>query len=164
MDTYNHFEYGEQLATQLKAISHTEKDPHFFPAIEEEEFTSLENQISSQKGMTLIAIDGSNADYQWQSENMTERPQYFFILVTNTNSNCTETIHQAQKSARLIAQQIIARMINDCSKYQYGLSTLDLNSIIIRGVGPLLDNFYGVLLGFNILNSFNYELNPDYWL
>lgn len=164
MELYNHFKYGEQLATRLKAIHHTKDEPHFFPAIEEEEFDSLENRISVQKGFTLIAIDGSNADYQWQPDNMTERPQYFFVIITNTNSNRTETIHQAQESCRLIAHQIIARMIYDSKEYMYGLSTIDLNSILVRGVGPLLDNFYGVLIGFNVLNSFNFEINPDYWL
>lgn len=152
------------LATRLKAVAHSESTPRFFEAIEEEEFSTLEDRLSALKGTILIAIDGNNADYHWQPDNMTEQPQYFFVIVSNTNSTRTESTHHAQSSARLIARQIIARMMQDSMMGEYGLSNVDLDSFVVRGVGPILDNFYGVLLGFNMLNSFAFTLDKDYWL
>lgn len=164
MEIYNHFVYGETLARRLKAIAHTDDRPRFFTAIEEEQFFTLEDKLSNITGTTLLAIDGSNADFSWQPDNMTEKPQYFFVILQNTNSDRTETIFAAQNSCRLIANQIISSMMNDHDSWKQGLCTLDPDSFIVRGVGPFADNFYGVLVGFNLLNPFTYTLNPDYWL
>lgn len=164
MEQYNHFQYGELLAKQLRSIAHTDDQQRFFPATEEEQFLSIEDRLSNIKGTILIAIDGSNSDFSWQSDNMTEKLQYFFIVLKNTNSERTETIMDAQKECRLIAHQIIARMMNEQFSSNYSLTTLDPDSFTIRGVGPLADNFYGVLIGFNLLNSFNYTIKPEYWL
>ena len=164
MGQYNHFQYGESLASQLRSIAHTDEQQRFFPATEEEQFLSIEDRLSNIKGTILIAIDGSNSDFSWQPDNMTEKLQYFFIVFKNTNSERTETIMDAQKECRLIAHQIIARMMNEQFSSSYSLTTLDPDSFTIRGVGPLADNFYGVLIGFNLLNSFNYTIKPEYWL
>lgn len=164
MEQYNHFRYGELLAKHLKPIAHSDEQQRFFPATEEEQFLSIEDRISNIKGTILIAIDGSNSDFSWQPDNMTEKPQYFFVILQNTNSDRTETIFQAQRECRFIAHQIISRMMNDYVHSEYNLMALDPDSFTIRGVGPFADNFFGILVGFNLLNSFNFTLKPEYWL
>ena len=161
---YNHFAYGKLLATQLKAIAHTDTNIRFFESTEQEEFYTLAERMTKVNGMVLIAIDGSNSDLMWQPDNMSEKPQYFFVIAAPTESLRSSTIHQAQKNCKAVAQQIISRMLWDKAWTGNCLESLDNESFVIRGVGPIGDNLYGVLVGFNLLSSFNYEINPDDWL
>lgn len=161
---YNHFQYGEALAASLKAVAHTPENRKFFTATEEEEFLSVEDSLSSVTGTFLVAIDGSNSDLSYQPDNMTERPQYFFVILRNTESSGAHTISAAQSHSLRIARQVIARMMQDYTLCRSGLQSLDPDSFVIRGVGPIGDNFYGVLIGFNLLRSFPYTLDPRYWL
>lgn len=161
---YNHFAYGEMLATKLKGIAHTPQKRTFFQATEQEEFGTLDQQVSQVSGTVLVAIDGANADFSWEPDNMTEKPQYFFVIVTPTQSDDANTIHQAQEQCRGIGKQIIAKMMNDCLNFDNGLATLDMSSFLIRGAGPIGDNFYGVLVGFNLLNPFEFTIDNTYWL
>ena len=161
---YNHFTYGEYLAKSLKHIAHDKNNQRFFRATEQEEFEELSDRVSTINSPIRIGIDGQNSDLLWQADNMSEQPQYFFVILKPTESDDTDTIFQTQRFCKGIAKQIVSRMLNDRSLELNGLETLDRESFVIRGVGPMGDNFYGILIGFNLVNTFEYTINDDYWL
>ena len=55
---YDHFAYGEALASSFKDISHTSDKRRFFTAFGLEDLTNLDDQLSSVTGTILIAVDG----------------------------------------------------------------------------------------------------------
>lgn len=163
---YNHFEYGELLATAIKEISHTEKTPRYFRATEVESQQELTDRFSSVRaGVILVAIDGCNADYgDKKSDNMMERPQYFFLVLKSTEGTNSAKIFESQKICKTIARRIIALMsYRDKNYYTSPLQFFDKDSITMRGIGPIGDNWYGVILGFNFEYGIDMRINKDDW-
>ena len=62
---YNHFSYTEALARNLKAISHTDDDCHFFRATEQMDLGEIEENISSMHGMIMLSIDGKESTFSF---------------------------------------------------------------------------------------------------
>jgi len=163
---YSHFEFGELLARNIKAISHTDQNKRFFRATESEELEELTERATAVKsGFILVAIDGNNADYGYKnSDNLMERPQYFFQILKNTTSTNSATIFEAQTECKKIAKQIIAAMTSRSKGYyESPLQFLEKDSITIRGIGPILDNWYGVIMGFNLNYGLALQINTDEW-
>ncbi|MDR0799794.1 MAG: hypothetical protein LBN18_08550 [Dysgonamonadaceae bacterium] len=162
---YNHFAYGEDLARRLRAISHTDTDQHFYRATEAEELQDLIAHLSSVHGMILVAIDGHNSDFKWaNSDSLMERSQYFFLVLQQTVSGDTDTVFAAQQECTGVARQIIARIMNDAHDPKVKpLHFIDAGSFTLRGVGPVGDNFYGSILGFNRVVGMNYQINTAMW-
>ncbi|MDR1455529.1 MAG: hypothetical protein LBJ01_07760 [Tannerella sp.] len=161
---YHHFEYGESLARRLKAISHTDTQQQFYRATEVEELSELNARLSSASGMILVAIDGNNSDFGWKnSDSLMERPQYFFMVAKQTVSGDTDTVFTAQQECAAIVRQIIARMVRDHQRYDSGMTYLDESSFTARGVGPIGENFYGVILGFNMDVGLDCRIDQTCW-
>ena len=59
---YDHFAYGEALASSLKDISHSPQKKRFFTAFGLEDLTDLNDSLSSVDGNILIAVDGCESD------------------------------------------------------------------------------------------------------
>jgi len=164
MDRYKHFEYGEQLASKLKAIQNGEKDKGFFEATEQEDLPALNERISSASGTILIAVDTGESSFDWQnSDSLMEKPHYAFAIVQQTTSGDVDSIISAQQSCKKIAKEIIAKMLQDAHARKSGLEYLERGSFYIKGFGPVGDNFYGVMLFFFFNQGVNYTLNPDMW-
>lgn len=164
MQQYNHFEYGEMLARKLKPISHTNQKQRYYRATELEELEELNDRLSSAEGIILIAIDGNNSDFGYNnSDNLMELPQYFFIVAKSAPSNDTDNIFTAQAECKSIGMQIIARMMQEGRNYNAPLQFLDPNKITIRGIGPIGDNFYGIIIGFNFNWGVNYTIDKTMW-
>lgn len=161
---YNHFEYGEKLARKLIPIGHTDEDEHYLPSDEVEEIFDLNSRMSDLAGMVLVAIDGHNSDFLYPGDDkLVEIPQFFFAIVNSTDSSDINTIHSAKTRCKVVAVQIIARMITDHNLNSEGLEMLDISSFTIRGIGPIGDNFYGVILSFTMNGATGYALNPEMW-
>ncbi|MDL2262457.1 hypothetical protein LJC11_03025 [Bacteroidales bacterium OttesenSCG-928-I21] len=126
----------------------------------------LNDRLSSAHGMILVAIDGTNSDFGWNnSDNLMKRPQYFFVVAKAAPSNDTNNVFIAQKESEAVASQIVARMMQDGSSYHpdSALQFLDPASMTFRGIGPIGDNFYGVIFGFNFNRPVNYMINKNMW-
>lgn len=159
MEIYDHFATGETLATCLKDIAHTPQHPRFFTAFGLEDLYDFEDKLSSVTGTILIAIDGNESDTSDnQADALTDRSSYSFVIARNTISDRTATIQQAIRECKLIAKQIRNRLF----------LTPSLNGIInhatqINGIGPIGDNFYGVIFTFYIDTPEAYFIDPNYW-
>jgi hypothetical protein len=161
---YNHFSYGEMIATRHKLIKHNINDVHFFRSTETEEVTELDARLSQAHDVVLVAIDGKNSDYEMNgADALIETPQYFFAILKQTNSTDDTTIADAQEESKSIASHIIAYMLRDQLNRENGLDDLDASSFTVRGIGAFGDNFYGVMLGFNMKPNVSYEVDENIW-
>ena len=84
---YDHFAYGEALASSLKDISHTPQRRRFFTAFGLEDLTNLDDNLSSVTGTILIAVDGCESDSEDNgADAINDKQVYSFIVAQNTNS------------------------------------------------------------------------------
>lgn len=164
-EKYNHFSYGLMLATKLKAIKHIDdNDCHFFRATAQDELKELEDRISQAHDVILIAIDGTDSDFDWKnSDSLIEQPSYLFAVVQETDSSDTDSVFKALTHCKVIGHQIMSKMLQDRSKYKSGLDYLEPSSYRMKGFGPIGDNFYGVLLSFLFEKGIEYKINKEMW-
>lgn len=161
---YNHFEYGEMLATKLKPISHSPTDKHFFRATQQDELEELTERISAASGTILIAIDGTQSSLDAsKADSLMEQPLYYFAVVQQTDSTNSTTIFEAQSKCKKILIQIVSKMLQDAYINKSGLALLDKSSFLMKGFGPIADNFFGVLMSFSLNEGLNFKLNPEMW-
>lgn len=161
---YNHYEYCEAIARNLKAIQHTDTDHHFFRAIEQTELSELEQNISSAHGMIMIAIDGSFSSFQHESDSLVQRPTYTIVIAEQTKASDTDTVFQAIADSRASMMQVISRMLCDAKNYQHDCDLIDPSTFQLEGFGPIGDLFYGVILSFSLAEGVNFAVNPEMWL
>lgn len=136
---YDHFAYGEALASALKAISHTSQKKRFFTAFGLEDLISLDDSLSSINGTILIAVDGCESESEDnEADSLNDKQVYSFIVARNTISGNPETINQAAKQCKSNTQ--------------------------INGIGPIGDNFYGTVLTFFVNVPEEFIVDPNYFL
>lgn len=157
---YDHFAYGEALASSLKDISHTPQKKRFFTVFGLEDLTNLDDNLSSVDGTILIAIDGCESESDDNgADGLNDKPVYSFIVAKNTISGKPETVNQAAKHCRLICKQIRNKLFQDSSLASY----IDRNTQI-NGIGPIGDNFYGAVLTFFMNVPEDFFVDQNYFL
>ena len=55
-------------------------------------------------------------------------------------------------------------MMVDREEERNELQFLEVDSMTMRGVGPMSENFYGVMLGFNLRRPVQYFINESMWV
>ena len=104
---YDHFAYGEALASSFKDISHTPDKRRFFTAFGLEDLTNLNDQLSSVTGTILIAVDGCESESEDnEADGLNDKQIYSFIVAMNTVSGKPDSINQAAKHCKKICKQI----------------------------------------------------------
>nr|DAI42965.1 MAG TPA: hypothetical protein [Caudoviricetes sp.] len=154
---YDHFAFGEALASSLKDISHTTQKKRFFTAFGLEDLTTLDDKLSSVSGTILIAVDGCESESEDNgADGLNDKQVYSFIIAQNTVSGNPETINQAAKQCKKICKQIRNKLLKDI---QY----VDRNTQI-NGIGPIGDNFYGTVLTFFVNVPEEFFVDSSYYL
>ena len=162
---YKHFEYSEFLARHLAPIRHTDTDCHFLRSDEVEEISDLEARISSIRDYVLVAIDGHNSDFSWiNSDNLVNIPQYFIAVLKQSETGNIDAVHKSKADCKEILMQIVCRMMVDREEERNELQFLEVDSMTMRGVGPMSENFSGVMLGFNLRRPVQYFINESMWV
>jgi len=160
---YNHYQYGLSIAKGLREIAHSDTNKRYFFATEDEGSLEMIEGMSSSRGMIMVSIDGTNSDFDWQCDNLTEKPQYFFLVLESGDSTQDDILARRMHCKR-IAMQIIAKMMADYASGDSTMQQLLPDTLIMRGIGPVVDNYHGVLIGFNISLSTNYAIDETAWL
>ena len=159
METYNHFTYGESLAKQLIPISHTLAKPRHFTAFGLEALYNLDDKLSSVTGMILISVDGYESDSKDNgADQLTDKRIYSFIVAKNTTSDNPKTLNTAVEDCRSVAKQIRNKMLLNSP-----ISDIIDRDTQINGIGPIGDNFYGVVLTLTVNEPEIFSVDDTYW-
>lgn len=159
METYNHFTYCETLARRLKAIAHTDDRSRFFTAFGIEDLYNFDDKLSSVVGTILIAVDGHESDSTDNgADTLTDHRAYSIIIARNTINDRPHTISQAAEHARVLAKQIRNKLLNEPH-----LQGIIDRGTQITGIGPIGDNFYGVILTFSLSEPEEFIIDQTYW-
>lgn len=161
---YDHFLYSEKLCKALKPFEYSENNNSFFRATEQTELHELNDNISSARGMIMISVDPSALMLSLgNSDSLMNRSSYHLIIVQQIVANDSQTILQAQSSTKKTALEVVSKILCDASKYVDGCEYIDTDSFSMEGVGPIGDNFYGVMLHYDAVSPEVYKLDKSLW-
>ncbi|WP_303071482.1 hypothetical protein [Bacteroides nordii] len=119
----------------------------------------FEDRLSCVSGTILIAIDSNESDTtDNRADSLIDRAAYSFVVARNTNSDRTSTIQESVRKCKLIAKQIRNRLFLTPS-----LQGIIDHNTQITGIGPIGDNYYGVILTFYLETPESYFIDPNYW-
>lgn len=156
---YDHFTYGEALASSLKEISHTAEKKRFFTAFGLEDLLNFNDNLSSVTGTILIAVDSQESESKDNgADGLNDKQVYSFIVAKNTISGKPSTINHATKQCKLICKQIRNKLLSDPTLDGY----IDRNTEI-NGIGPIGDNFYGTALTFFLNVPENFIVDENFF-
>lgn len=155
---YDHFEYGRMLADGLAWVD------GFLTASSEQDPEDMHAKISGLKGCVLVAVDGKDSAFGYnESEVLNEQANYCFLVLGQTEAGNTGSVYVAQNKCKRVAREIVARMMRDYTVGENGLECLFAETFEIHGVGPMGDNFHGVVLSFAVGGNWNYMLDGEMW-
>jgi len=165
MNIYDHFQYSEWIARHMKSIAHTDDSCHFLKSDEIEEISDLEERMSVISDRVLIAIDGLDSFFDWHNdENLMNSPQYYTAIIMHAENGNIDSIHAVKEICKTLIMELISHMMQDFESSKNGLEFLDPTSMIIHGIGPVADNFYGVQLGFSVNNPISFNIDQSKWI
>lgn len=161
---YNHFQYSEKICKALKPFSWSQENGSFFRATEQTELQELNENISNAQGLIMIAINPAASAFQFHnSDSLMRRIPYSMVIVNQTSSTDTDSIFNSQSKCENIAIEICSRIMCDARQYRNGCELIDPDSFTIEGIGPIGDNFYGVMLQFEAVQPVIYKPNQNLW-
>ena len=91
-------------------------------------------------------------------------PQYFIAVLKQSETGNIDAVHRSKAECKEILMQIVCMMMVHREEEKNGLQFLDVDSMTMRGVGPMSENFYGVMLGFNLRSPVAYFINESMWI
>jgi len=165
MELYDHITYGLDLTQRMKMfVKKTDKDINYYKAPNSDTLISISNRLSHINYPVLVAIDGKDSDFDDNdSDALLKKPQFFFMILKPARTDDPDEILEAQRVCEANALQIQAKLIADCRNYEKGLTGLLLNTFTIRSIGPVGENLYGVIMGFNIQCGVDYGVKEEFW-
>lgn len=161
---YNHEEYMEAIATNLKDISHSPSRPRFFMSVGLSSMDGLLNSLTRADYPCIVAEKGPDKRLLDNlSDNRMYQPFFTTFILLKAEPGNDKSIRLARDGAEAIAEKIVGKMLKDSVSEANGLALLDEPSIRIQGVGPLGDNAHGVMLSFTLRQAAKFYYDTDDW-
>lgn len=164
MEQYDHFAYGLELTKKMKLFQ-PKAESSFHKAPNSDTLASISNRLSDINYPVLVAVDGKDSDFSDnEAESLLMKPQYFFMFLKPAGNDDPDAILSAQAECEANALQVMAKMIKEQRTYINGLTGLLIDTFSIRSIGPIGENLYGVIMGFNLQHGITYKIDNTYWV
>ena len=165
--------YFEDVAKRLKLIGHSKTEKHFFRSTSASYPRELENSLSSARYPALVVVtrkDGRLIDNS--SDNYLDKKLYTFLILHPAKDSAPAKIDECMALSINIFRKITGKLKRDKKKdYSlaiqqqiFGLRGLDIASISYQQIGPMLDNLYGLMVRFSIIDSAHLQYDAEDWL
>lgn len=155
---YNHFEVLYTIARRFRPVAHTESAPRFFRAFGLEDLTELRTAVGRATGPILIAIDGHESTlHRPTPEQLFRRREYAFILAAPVRRQESHTLFETTERMHQLAAEVINQIRRPL---RHTNPQLEFQT---NGIGPIADNFYGILVTFALQEPAIDQLTPDLW-
>jgi len=164
MEQYNHFAYGLELTKKMKLFQ-PKAENSYHQAPNSDTLASISNRLSEINYPVLVAIDGKDSTFiDNEAESLIKKSQFFFMVLKIADNDDPQSILDAQAECEANCLQIQTLMKLHSSKYQLGLTGLQLGSFTLASIGPIGDNLYGEIMGFIIDAGVTTKIIDDYWV
>lgn len=161
--------YMEDVATNLKAISHSASNKRFFKVSGIDKLEELLMGLTKVKDNILVIEDNLEGKYGENATSLLDNMYYTFYTATWARSDDAAAIAQAKVTAKSLKKKILAKMSRDKRldqqgvKQDKGLRNFDRASVYYRAIGPLANGFYGVMVNFIIAENPELTYNVSDW-
>lgn len=164
MTPYNHTAYAESLSQSLKLLENPSGRKNLFVSPNSDTLYALSLRLSEINYPVLVAVDGNDADFsEGDADTLHRAAQYYFMLLMPAPADDPAAILAVQTLCAENAEQIQGKMRLESGYYLNGLEGLAGDSFTIRSVGPLGDNLFGVVMGFQVVQAVNFMKDGEYW-
>lgn len=162
---YNHVEYMEAIASNLKEIAHANTHKAFAIASTINLFEGLSENISDINYPSLVVIDdlASRLGYA-DSDNTMDIPFYQFVILFTAEINNSASANKARRDAKTLAKKVISRLFYDERQRQNGLNFLDRSSFSFDSVGPVGDGACGCMVTFTLMEPAKIKYEANDWI
>lgn len=163
---FNFSEYMLNIATTLKALSHSDTNPCFSKVSSLPKLEEFLGNIRSNKGLQLVIVDTHTGrfDDSSKSDNLLDHQLYTFFLFRNVTINDHAERQQTLIEITAILHSILSKFMKDRKEYNLGLEHLKRSSINYDTIGPIGNNCHGLMVHFTI-NSFpDLTFDAEKWL
>lgn len=165
MDAYNHAEYMEAIATNLKEIAHSANHKAFAEASTINMFEGLSEHITTINFPCLVVIDDMTSRLiDNTSDNVLDNPYHQFAILLKADINDSASHRIARNKAKAIAKKVLSKMFKDKREYKNGLDNLQRAGIAFEGIGPMGDGAYGCLVTFTTVEYPGIIYNANDWI
>jgi len=179
--------YFHQIATSLIEIAHPdpiESNPstsidshrtirkfHRISGITQLEELLQNLTLTTDVGYQLVIEDNLDSRYIFNAATLLDAQYYVFYVLKRCKLNDFAEIEQAKEGCKSVIKKIISKLFRDHEadwKMQTananGLRGFQKNSISIQTIGPLADNYWGLMCSFTISDNPEIKYNPTDWL
>ena len=167
---FDHVSFFKSVASSLSLLGHTEDKPAFFRISGIAEMEELLQNLGNAKLPALLLEDELDGQYQDSgADYLADVRNYMFYIIGKSEAQDMDKRGQVLNDCDIIRRQIIAFMLR---KYRQdrsangnptGLRNLLTSSFNYFTVGPLVDNFYGIAIGFQVMVANNISYDADLW-
>lgn len=153
-ESLRYFDKGRSLSRQV-----------FFHAPNSDELVSVSQRLSEINYPIMVAIEGCDSDLlDTASDQQWKNTEYFIMLLDFALDTDAEAIISVQSQCDSVAMEIQRYMYRSARDPQSPFATLCYEEpITIRGIGPVGESLYGVVLKYNIEETVPSCPNPQMW-
>ena len=164
--------YFHDIAVRLKAIAHTEQKRKFhrvsgIAALEE----LLHNLTrTTDEGFQLVIEDNLDSRFFENASTLLNEQFYVFYVLKKCRVNDFDSIEKAKDDCRVVAWQIFAQMFRHReidwkapTANANGLRDLRRSSVNISTIGPMADQYWGLMCSFTVADNPGIKYNADDW-
>lgn len=157
MNNFDFYTFAEEMARSLRGIGHSDSRCRFFKANGSDEYSSLDERLSSVGSTVLIAVNRGDSDTQRNgADHIEERCGYVIIIASPTNDSQPDSRITAVTAADAMLKQIRNVLLR-----RYG------NRLVQAKIYPgdvIADNFFGKALEFVMTEYPSFAVDSNFFL
>ena len=132
----------------------------------------LQNLIlTNDTGYQLVIEDNLDSRFFYNASTLLDSQFYVFYVLKRCKINDFADIEQAKEGCKSVLKKILSKMFRDYDADHImqtanvnGLRAFQKNSITIQTIGPLADNYWGLICSFTLSDNPGIKFNPADWL
>lgn len=168
--------YMKIIAEKLKEIQHddTATEKKFFRISSVMNIDEMLQNFTTAGSACIMVEDNRTGRYQEANGSMSymDNQSYSFLILKHCEQFNAESREQVKKDCEAIMKKIISKFKKDKAydlqhpgETRTGMRDFDLASVFYQTIGPIGDNYYGILVQFSMLKPANADLvyNDNDW-
>lgn len=126
-----------------------------------EEFTS---KLLERNGYQIICIDNKDGRFQEpNADNLLDRQFNVFYIVNRTSHDNFSGREVILKKCKEIFSEMVGMMNYHRMRGQHNIRNVDFDSFFYQTVGPLFDNFHGLMISYSVLSHGASKYDANKW-
>ncbi len=163
MADYYHKSYMLDCATRLKDLGNTENKPNFFRYSSLGHLDEMLSLLGKIADTALGIPDNQNGSIGNNHDAAIDTPMYDFCIVKHVGVEDHDEREIAKAECKAIGFKILARMDRDKRLGANGLLHLSFSNIPYQTIGPIGDNYFGVLFSVQVSDAAPIIYNANDW-